>query len=232
MANHWHFVVWPRRSEAGHVSEVILWLTVTHSQRWHAHHGAADMEHAYHGRFKSFSIAADNHLVSVLYASTKSITIPVTEFVSVTLASGSYIVTVSAIGSAVPSVQESALATTWPAGSYILRVTGHWKLPWESCDPVRVSVSSPRVVSVPRHVAIRIGRGGDLAGGSAGRGRRVTLGIHAAGDVAGGVVPGACRERADISRIDRICPVRAGAGLVAPVAAARRRSCEEEAGME
>ncbi|HEX9596688.1 MAG TPA: transposase, partial [Anaerolineales bacterium] len=66
MGNHWHFVVWPRRGRHEEVSEFFRWLTVTHSQRFHAHHGTAGMGHVYQGRFKSFPIASDDHLTTVL----------------------------------------------------------------------------------------------------------------------------------------------------------------------
>ena len=66
MGNHWHFVVWPSQRDHQQVSEFFRWLTVTHSQRWHAHHGTAGMGHVYQGRFKSFPIAADEHLLAVL----------------------------------------------------------------------------------------------------------------------------------------------------------------------
>ncbi|MCI0363232.1 MAG: transposase [Phycisphaerales bacterium] len=66
MGNHWHFVVWPRQGQHEQVSEFFRWLTVTHSQRWHAHHGTSGMGHVYQGRFKSFPIAADEHLLAVL----------------------------------------------------------------------------------------------------------------------------------------------------------------------
>jgi REP-associated tyrosine transposase len=66
MGNHWHFVVWPRQRQNEQVSEFFRWLTVTHSQRWHAHHGTSGMGHVYQGRFKSFPIAADEHLLAVL----------------------------------------------------------------------------------------------------------------------------------------------------------------------
>ena len=66
MGNHWHFVVWPRRGQEGQVSDFFRWLSVTHSRRWHAHHGTAGMGHVYQGRFKSFPIAADDHLLAVL----------------------------------------------------------------------------------------------------------------------------------------------------------------------
>jgi putative transposase len=66
MSNHWHFLVWPRQGQHAQVSEFFRWLTVTHSQRWHAHHGTSGMGHVYQGRFKSFPIAADDHLTTVL----------------------------------------------------------------------------------------------------------------------------------------------------------------------
>ena len=39
MPNHWHFVVWPQTDRE--VSDFFQWLTVTHSMRWHAHHGTS-----------------------------------------------------------------------------------------------------------------------------------------------------------------------------------------------
>lgn len=66
MPNHWHFVVWPAPREDRQVSEFFRWLTVTHTQRWHAHHGTSGTGHLYQGRFKSFPIQADEHLWTVL----------------------------------------------------------------------------------------------------------------------------------------------------------------------
>jgi putative transposase len=66
MSNHWHFVVWPKRGRHDEVTEFFRWLTHTHSQRWHAHHGTAGMGHVYQGRFKSFPIATDEHLATVM----------------------------------------------------------------------------------------------------------------------------------------------------------------------
>ena len=66
MGNHWHFVVWPKRGQGEQVTDFFRWLTATHSQRWHAHHGTAGMGHVYQGRFKSFPIATDEHLTTVL----------------------------------------------------------------------------------------------------------------------------------------------------------------------
>jgi putative transposase len=56
MPNHWHFVVWPRRGRDDEVSEFFRWLTVTHTQRWHAHHKTSGTGHLYQGRFKSFPV--------------------------------------------------------------------------------------------------------------------------------------------------------------------------------
>ena len=66
MGNHWHFVVWPKQGRSEEVSEFFRWLTVTHSLRWHAHYGTLGMGHVYQGRFKSFPIEADEHLLAVL----------------------------------------------------------------------------------------------------------------------------------------------------------------------
>ena len=54
MPNHWHLVLWPRAD--GELSEFMRWLTVTHTQRWHAAHGTAGSGHIYQGRFKSFPV--------------------------------------------------------------------------------------------------------------------------------------------------------------------------------
>jgi putative transposase len=66
MPNHWHFVVWPKRGSDGEVSEFFRWLTVTHVQRWHAHHHSAGSGHLYQGRFKSFPAQTDEYLYTVL----------------------------------------------------------------------------------------------------------------------------------------------------------------------
>ena len=64
MPNHWHFVVWPQTDEE--VSEFFQWLTVTHSMRWHAHYHTSGTGHLYQGRFKSFPVQNDDHLLTVL----------------------------------------------------------------------------------------------------------------------------------------------------------------------
>ena len=39
MPNDFYFLLWPR--EYGDLSIFMRWLTMTHTQRWHAHHGMA-----------------------------------------------------------------------------------------------------------------------------------------------------------------------------------------------
>jgi putative transposase len=63
MPNHFHLVVWPRGD--GDLSRFMRWLTMTHTQRWHAHHGTAGSGHVYQGRFKSFPVQCDDHLLTV-----------------------------------------------------------------------------------------------------------------------------------------------------------------------
>ncbi|MGB2984970.1 MAG: transposase [Phycisphaerae bacterium] len=63
MPNHWHFVLWPRND--GDLSRFMSWLTMTHTQRWHAHRHTTGTGHVYQGRFKSFPIEADDHFLTV-----------------------------------------------------------------------------------------------------------------------------------------------------------------------
>ena len=63
MPNHWHLVLWPRGD--GDLSEHLRWLTVTHTQRWHAHRRTAGTGPVYQGRFKSFPVQEDEHCLWV-----------------------------------------------------------------------------------------------------------------------------------------------------------------------
>jgi putative transposase len=63
MPNHWHLVLWPSRD--GELTQFMAWLTLTHTQRWHAHHQSAGAGHLYQGRFKSFPVQADDHFLTV-----------------------------------------------------------------------------------------------------------------------------------------------------------------------
>lgn len=63
LPNHWHLVVWPRAD--GDLSRFVGWLTLTHTQRWHAHYHNVGSGHLYQGRFKSFPVQEDDHLLAV-----------------------------------------------------------------------------------------------------------------------------------------------------------------------
>lgn len=63
MPNHWHLLLWPRADDQ--LSEALRWLTVTHTQRWHAAHRTAGTGPLYQGRFKSFPVQTDEHFVTV-----------------------------------------------------------------------------------------------------------------------------------------------------------------------
>jgi putative transposase len=63
MPNHWHLVLWPRQD--GDLSTFVRWLTLTHTQRWHAHRHSVGSGHVYQGRFKSFLVEPDEYLWAV-----------------------------------------------------------------------------------------------------------------------------------------------------------------------
>lgn len=63
MPNHWHLVLWPK--EDGELSEFMRLLTLTHTQRWHAHRRTSGSGHLYQGRFKSFPVQTDRYLLTV-----------------------------------------------------------------------------------------------------------------------------------------------------------------------
>ncbi len=60
---HWHLLLWPRQD--GDLSEVMRWVTVTHSQRWHADRNTSGSGPVYQGRFKSFPVQTDEHFITV-----------------------------------------------------------------------------------------------------------------------------------------------------------------------
>jgi putative transposase len=64
MPNHWHLVLRPERD--GELSDFMYWLTLTHVQRWRASHNTIGFGPLYQGRFKSFAIQEDEHLLTVL----------------------------------------------------------------------------------------------------------------------------------------------------------------------
>ena len=64
MPNHWHLVLWPKA--ASNLSTWMQWLTVTHTHRWHQHHHSVGQGPLYQGRFKSFPIQRDEHLLTAM----------------------------------------------------------------------------------------------------------------------------------------------------------------------
>lgn len=64
MPNHFHLVLWPKKD--GELTAFMRWLTLTHAQRWKHAHAAVGHGHLYQGRFKSFPIQQDRHLLTVL----------------------------------------------------------------------------------------------------------------------------------------------------------------------
>ncbi len=63
MPNHWHLVLWPTKD--GELSDFMHWLTLTHTQRWHAHYQNIGGGHLYQGRFKSFPVQTDEHYLTL-----------------------------------------------------------------------------------------------------------------------------------------------------------------------
>jgi putative transposase len=63
MPNHFHLLLWPRRD--GELSEFMRLLTVTHAQRWHAHHQSAGTGPVYQGRYRSFPVQSDEPFLAV-----------------------------------------------------------------------------------------------------------------------------------------------------------------------
>jgi putative transposase len=61
MPDHFHLIVRPEAD--GDLSRFMRWLTLTHTQRWHARHKSAGSGHVYQGRFKSFPIQDDGHFL-------------------------------------------------------------------------------------------------------------------------------------------------------------------------
>jgi putative transposase len=64
LSNHWHFVVWPEAD--GQVTDFFRWLAHTHAMRWRVAHRTVGYGHLYQGRFKSFPVQSDEHLLTVL----------------------------------------------------------------------------------------------------------------------------------------------------------------------
>jgi putative transposase len=64
MPTHWHMILWPRTD--GELSEIVHWITLTHTQRWHAHYETSGTGPVYQGRFKAFPVQTDTHFLTVV----------------------------------------------------------------------------------------------------------------------------------------------------------------------
>lgn len=63
MPNHWHLILKPL--ENGALSKFMGWLTMTHTQRWHASHYSVGSGHLYQGRYKSFPVNTDEYFIQL-----------------------------------------------------------------------------------------------------------------------------------------------------------------------
>jgi putative transposase len=63
LSNHWHFIVWPKAD--GQLTDYFRWLAHTHAMRWRVAHRTVGYGHLYQGRFKSFPVQSDEHLLTV-----------------------------------------------------------------------------------------------------------------------------------------------------------------------
>jgi len=62
MPNHFHIVIRP--AQGSDLSKWMQWLMTSHVRRYHSHYKT--FGHIWQGRFKSFIIQEDNHLLAVL----------------------------------------------------------------------------------------------------------------------------------------------------------------------
>jgi len=63
MPHHWHLVLRPTRD--GQMSQLLRWVTGTHTMRYHAHYRRSGKGPIYQGRFKSFPVQDNDHFHGV-----------------------------------------------------------------------------------------------------------------------------------------------------------------------
>lgn len=64
MPNHWHLVLYPERDNDMPI--FMRWITLTHTQRWHAFRKNTGYGHVYQGRYKSFPVQTDEHFLQLV----------------------------------------------------------------------------------------------------------------------------------------------------------------------
>ena len=62
MPNHFQLVLEPAHRTA--LSQFMQWLLTSHARRYHKHYGSSG--HIWQGRFKSFPVQRDEHLITML----------------------------------------------------------------------------------------------------------------------------------------------------------------------
>lgn len=65
MGNHWHLVLRLLPDCHGAMGRFMKWLTTTHAGRYRVAHGQEGIGHLYQGRYKSFLIQNEEHLLTV-----------------------------------------------------------------------------------------------------------------------------------------------------------------------
>lgn len=64
MSNHWHMLLWPYDDDS--MPAFMHWVTMTHTQRWHAAHGTTGIGHVYQGRYKSFPVQSNQRFFKTM----------------------------------------------------------------------------------------------------------------------------------------------------------------------
>jgi putative transposase len=64
MPNHWHMVLYPKHD--GDLSGFMQWITLTHTQRYHAKTETVGYGHIYQGRYKSFPVQDDRYFFNLV----------------------------------------------------------------------------------------------------------------------------------------------------------------------
>jgi len=62
MPNHFHLLLWPKND--GDMQKFMRWITLKHTQLWHKIHDTVGTGHLYQGRYKSFLIKDEKHLLT------------------------------------------------------------------------------------------------------------------------------------------------------------------------
>src|SRR3989344_6808454 len=64
MPNHWHLVLYPKGD--GDLSKFMHWVTLTHTQRYHAKTKTVGYGHIYKGRYKSIPVQHNEYFLTLV----------------------------------------------------------------------------------------------------------------------------------------------------------------------